>query len=127
MNRMLEGDVKYEHIRLQDAWKDLTHTTFAVWVRMQNLDYDMGSGIGKLSTHFGFGRVRFNEILKELERKGYIDVIPSKKRFEKSELTLIRHAIIYGPNSFVKMTNLKEMAFDDFVAKFNHIEEDYER
>ena len=81
-SKALPGAYENEGVAdLAQAYDELTHSAYAVWIRLMILHpaklYD---GKRELCRILGYSSKRGHEVLRELERKGYVDFVSSKKR-----------------------------------------------
>ena len=61
-------------VTIQKAYQELTHEGFAVWLRlMVATDAELRAGRGSLARLLGYSERRSNEVLRELNMKGYVD------------------------------------------------------
>lgn len=89
-------------IGLEEAYKDLSRQTFAVWVRlMVATDEERKLGRKRLAKLLGYGSQRGGEVFRELKRLGYVEWIPYVGR--PSELVVLRRAKIRARTHFVRV------------------------
>jgi len=86
-------------LSLADAYKELSRTAFAVWVRlMASSEEELGMGRRKLAIHLDYGKNQCNVLLRELRDKGFISMIPQPGRITR--FAIERRAIITNRANF---------------------------
>ena len=116
---MLDGDANFEPANLKEAWSELSYIAFGVWVRLQNLDFKLDQGVTRLAKYLNMSQASLARVTNELSRSGYI-YIERTPAGHKDLLVLVRRAVIYGDNTFVKLSHIREMEFEDYTARLNH-------
>jgi len=79
---------------ISTAVKELSRPAFAVWAWMCASDPKLlRTGRRKLARSFGYSKDRFDEVLRELARKGYIAFIPHGP-YRPTTVTIERRMVI---------------------------------
>jgi hypothetical protein len=90
-------------VRIEDAYDELTHHGFAVWMRLVVAETrELQQGRTKLAKWLGYSQCRSNTVLRELKRKGYISFV-TNGAFRPTEVFIERKPILVARNQFVRL------------------------
>lgn len=104
---MLKVKYKYSpksnHKTVEIAYKELKSSAFAVWIRLHLCsDKELARGMSKLAEDLGYTYRGLYDVLKELKRKGYID-IEFEKPYQPSIVKLQYRCLLSGFNRFINL------------------------
>jgi hypothetical protein len=87
---------------LIEAYEELSRPAFAIWIRMAVAEHDdLRAGRTKLTALLGYSRRQGNELLKELERKGFVTFLPGG-RWRKTIVVIARRPLLAAGNFFTR-------------------------
>ena len=93
-------------IELPEAYEKLSHVAFAVWIRLSVASReDLHGGRQYIADMLGYSQRRSNEILLELERKGFIMFMPEGP-WQKTSIAIMRKPLLRRGASFTKFSGL---------------------
>jgi len=95
-----------EPVTVEEAYEDLTHHAFAVWIRLLAHPKKEIFNRKKISTMLDYSRQRCNEVLRELYHKSYIHIEPPTKPGQPSKITIVKRCKIVGPTQFLTLSNV---------------------
>ena len=91
-------------ITIEEAYDELTHQAFSVWIRLMLAKPYQLTGRAKTARMLNHSVSQFNAILRELKFKGYIKVTP-QGRGRKTKLDIVLRPILSGPTGFITLSN----------------------
>lgn len=87
---------------IADGYAELTRSAFAVWVRLAVAeDEQLHAGRGELAKVLGYSRRQCNQLLRELELKGFIAPI-SDGPWQRTTVVLLRRPMISRGDRFMR-------------------------
>ncbi len=91
---------------LAEAYEQLTRAAFAVWIRMSVAERsELRMGRGKLSRLLGYSRRQGDEVLRELERKGFVAFIPHGP-WRRTIVVVVRKPLLERGHGFTRFASL---------------------
>lgn len=85
-----------------DAYNELSRSAFAVWIKLSVVsDEDLHGGRQHLSGLCGYSERRFNEVLLELERSGYITFLPNGP-YQPTTISISRKPLLKQGDKFTR-------------------------
>jgi hypothetical protein len=91
-------------IELPEAYEKLSHVAFAVWIRLSVASReDLHGGRQYIADILGYSQRRSNEILLELERKGFIIFMPEGP-WQKTAIAIMRKPLLRRGANFTKFS-----------------------
>lgn len=91
---------------LADAYQELTRAAFAIWIRIAVAERsELRVGRARLSRMLGYSRRQGDELLRELERKGFIALLPSGP-WRRTVVVLMRRPLLEHGHSFTRFSAL---------------------
>lgn len=106
---------------LAEAYDQLTRGAFAIWIRMAVAERrELRVGRAKLSLMLGYSRRQGDELLRELERKGFVAFIPHGP-WRRTVVVLVRRPLLERGHSFTRFARflfspISEMHFREQSA-----------
>jgi hypothetical protein len=106
---------------LAEAYDQLTKPAFAIWIRMAVAERpELRAGRAKLSRLLGYSRRQGDELLRELERKGFVAFIPHGP-WRRTVVVLVRRPLLERGHSFTRFARflfspISEMHFRQLEA-----------
>jgi predicted transcriptional regulator len=77
---------------LADAWRELRPIEFALWCRLCASDAPgLAEGRKTLAEKLGYSYRQLNQILRELDRKGFVSLV---RNGSVTQITIVRKAIV---------------------------------
>ncbi len=107
-NEYVHGVIKpreIENVTIQDAFEELSPQAFGLWIRLMMINDQNLYGRQRIADLVGYSRSRCDSILKTLKQFGYIQAERFKGPKGTSKFTILKKALISGPNKFVKLSN----------------------
>jgi len=91
---------------LAEAYDELTRAAFAIWIRMSVADRgELRMGRGKLARMLGYSRRQGDELLRELERKGFVAFIPHGP-YRRTVVVIVRRPLLEHGHGFARFSSL---------------------
>jgi hypothetical protein len=98
-------------VSIEIAYHELTPPAFAVWMRLHVVDDTDLIGRKTVAKVVEYSEGRSNDILRELNLKGYVTSIPGPGPAFPTRFELKRRAVLKGNNQFVSLSHM--MALQD--------------
>lgn len=92
-------------VRLEQAYSELSRAAFGYWLRILGEDSALVDGRTALSKVTGYSIRRSNELLKELERKGYVGFF-TKIGGDSASVVIHRRCILDGRSGFLRLSDV---------------------
>lgn len=90
---------------LAQAYEELTRSAFAIWIRMSVAGKgELRMGRGKLSRMLGYSRRQGDELLRELERKGFVAFIPHGP-YRRTVVVVVRRPLLEHGHGFARFSH----------------------
>lgn len=103
---------------LADAYEELTRAAFAIWIRMSVAGRgELRMGRGKLSRMLGYSRRQGDELLRELERKGFVGFIPHGP-YRRTVVVILRRPLLEHGHGFARFSSV---LFSDVFSPFEQM------
>lgn len=106
---------------LAEAYEQLSRPAFAIWIRMSVAPRaDLRMGRAKLSSLLGYSRRQGDELLRELDRKGFVACI-AHGPYRRTVIVIVRKPLLEQGHSFTRFSALLfspvlEMHFRELVS-----------
>lgn len=107
---------------LSAAYAQLSRPAFAIWIRMSVAERgDLRVGRAKLSRMLGYSRRQGDELLRELERKGFVAFIPHGP-YRRTVIVIVRKPLLEQGHGFTRFSALlfspiSEMHFRELASR----------
>lgn len=100
---------------LADAYDQLSQQAFAVWVRLAVAERSaLRVGRAQLSAMLGYSRRQGDQVMRELEHKGFIAFVPHGP-WRKTIVVIVRKPLLETGHSFVRMAHALSVSFNHCI------------
>ena len=91
---------------LIEAYESLTRGAFAIWIRMSAASRgELRMGRSKLSRMLGYSRRQGDELLRELERKGFVAFVPHGP-YQSTTVVIMRRPLLDEGHGFTRLASV---------------------
>jgi hypothetical protein len=91
---------------LAEAYEQLSRGAYAIWLRMSVADRaELRMGRGRLSKLLGYSRRQGDELLRELERKGFVMFVPHGP-WRRTIIVIVRKPLLERGHNFTRFASL---------------------
>lgn len=89
---------------ITEAYDQLSRNAFAVWIRLSVAEQEeLRSGRTNLAERIGYSTRQCNEVLRELDRKGFITFLPEGP-WRRTTIVVTRKPLLQRGHGFVRFS-----------------------